>query len=451
MNTTTSSEAQTSALYRAVWRWHFYAGLIVLPFMILLAVTGALYLYKDEINDAFYGELRQVQPAATAPLLASEIVARALVAHPGTTLKAYLPPAAPDRAAQVKILNETGEKDIVYVNPYSGDVLGSEWDAGFAGSPLMWTIRKLHSLEYVGWLGNRIIECVAGWALLLTVTGIYLWWPRGRKLGTFVPRGRQGRPLWRDLHAVTGLYTAGFIAFLAMTGLPWSGYWGKHFYDLSYKVGLGMPDGYWDSYPTSTVLTADALDRSPWILESQPMPVSAKAAGVPAGLDTVIGTVEGLGIHPGYALSMPGGPDGVFTASVYPDDVAHERVIHLDQYTGEVLFDMGFGDLGALGQAAEWGISVHMGQEFGTLNQIALLLACIAIVLMSVSAAMMWWKRRPAGSLGAPTVPSGWRTPVVILAFAAIAGVFFPLVGLSLLVAIAIELSLSAIARRKTA
>ena len=53
MSSTTSRGASVSALYRAVWRWHFYAGLIVLPFMILIAVTGALYLFKDEINDAF--------------------------------------------------------------------------------------------------------------------------------------------------------------------------------------------------------------------------------------------------------------------------------------------------------------------------------------------------------------------------------------------------------------
>lgn len=29
-------------LYFAAWRWHFYAGLYVIPFLIMLAVTGAL-------------------------------------------------------------------------------------------------------------------------------------------------------------------------------------------------------------------------------------------------------------------------------------------------------------------------------------------------------------------------------------------------------------------------
>ncbi|RYY51963.1 MAG: PepSY domain-containing protein, partial [Comamonadaceae bacterium] len=33
-----------SGLYRRVWRWHFYAGLVCLPFLALLALTGALYL-----------------------------------------------------------------------------------------------------------------------------------------------------------------------------------------------------------------------------------------------------------------------------------------------------------------------------------------------------------------------------------------------------------------------
>ncbi|AHV93496.1 hypothetical protein D560_0407 [Bordetella holmesii ATCC 51541] len=50
-----------------------------------------------------------------------------------------------------------------------------------------------------------------------------------------------------------------------------------------------------------------------------------------------------------------------------------------------------------MGKTLEWGINVHMGQEFGLTNQIVLSLACLGIVLLSVSGAIMWWKRRPAG------------------------------------------------------
>jgi len=450
MTDTITRAATASALYRAVWRWHFFAGLLVLPFMILIAVTGALYLFKDEINGALYRDLYYVTPQAAEPLLPSDLAARALERQPGT-LKAYVPAAARDRSAQVKIRTDTGGTEVLFVNPYDGTVLGSAWDAGFAGSTFMWTVRKLHSLEYAGWLGNRIVEAVAGWAVLLVVTGVFLWWPRGRNVGVMRVRRTTGRGFWRDLHAVTGLYVGAFIVFLAMTGLPWSGIWGKQFYDLSYAAGLGMPDGYWGSYPTSTVPTGDALERTPWILENQPMPVSGAAEGVPAGVDAIVATVEALGIHPGYVLSMPGGPEGVYTASVYPDDITYERVIHLDQYSGEVLFDMGLEDLGALGRAAEWGISVHMGQEFGIANQIILLVACVAIVVMAVTGLVMWWKRRPSGTLGAPQLPSDWRLPRAVLGIGIVAGLFFPLVGLTLLVAVAIELAIVMTSRFRTA
>jgi uncharacterized iron-regulated membrane protein len=447
--TTTASRADTpSALYRAIWRWHFYAGLIVLPIMILIAATGGLYLYKDEVNDLVYHDLRFVEPGTAAPLPPSEMTARALAAHPGE-VKAYMPPAAPDRSAQVKILGEDGLKDSIFVNPYTGQVLGSDWDGGAAGSELMWIVRKLHSLEYVGWLGNRLVEAVAGWAVLLTVSGLYLWWPRGRKGGVLMPRKVSGRPFWRDMHAVTGLYTAGFIIFLAMTGLPWSGVWGKWFYDLSYAVGIGMPDGYWKNYPTSTVPMEEAVDRAPWILERQPMPLSGAATGVPAGLDQVVATVEERGIHPGYSLSMPKGPEGVFTASVYPDDITQERVIHLDQYTGEVLFDLGLNDLGALGWAAEWGISIHMGQAFGAANQIVLLLACLSMILLSVFGVMAWWKRRPRGSLGAPRYGRLPGVPVVVLGLCCASAILFPLVGLSMAVFALIEVGIALRSRRR--
>ncbi|MDO6584890.1 PepSY domain-containing protein [Salipiger sp. 1_MG-2023] len=445
--TENTPRAATAALYRAVWRWHFIAGLIVLPFMLILAITGGIYLFKDEINDAAHAPLRFVE-AAGSPLAPSQLVASALGEHPGT-LKAYTPPSAPDRSAEVDILGEDGLRDTVYVDPYSGAVLGTLWDAGASGSPAMYVVRKLHSLEYVGWLGNWLIEAAAGWMVLLVGTGIYLWLPRGRNLGTVTVKAKRGRPLWRDLHAVTGLYVGGFIVFLAMTGLPWSAVWGPKFYDSAYALGLGMPDGYWSNKPVSTVPVKDVVDRAPWIMENQPMPLSETTAGVPLALDSVVARVEALGIVPGYSVSMPSGETGVFTASVYPDDITYERVIHLDQYSGAVLYDAGLADLGTLGRWAEWGISVHMGQEWGLVNQLGLLLVCLAMVGLCVSAATMWWKRRPSGALGVPQVPADWRIPRGLLVMALAAGLFFPLVGLTMLLLAAVEIALVFTTRRR--
>lgn len=59
---TDSSPNGLSGAYRAVWRWHFYAGLFVLPVLMLMALTGALYLFKAEIESAAYGRMAAVAP-----------------------------------------------------------------------------------------------------------------------------------------------------------------------------------------------------------------------------------------------------------------------------------------------------------------------------------------------------------------------------------------------------
>ncbi|WP_420343151.1 PepSY-associated TM helix domain-containing protein [Paenirhodobacter sp.] len=441
MNSSTQRGAQPSALYRMLWRWHFFAGLLTLPFVLILCITGAIYLFKDEINDRAYPGLRFVTPEAQAPQPASALIAAASAAQPGT-VKTYLPAAAPGRSAEVRIATPEGGKASVFVNPWTAQVLGQQGDGGAAGSPAMLLVRKLHSLKYFGWVTERIIEGVAGWMILLSASGLYLWWPRGQTGGVVSVRGTpRKRVFWRDAHAVTGVFAAGFILFLALTGLPWSGCWGAKFYDFAYRAGMGMPDGYWDSVPVSTVPVKEVVDHAPWIMENQPVPLSSAAAGIPAKIDDVIATVEARGLAPGYALSIPAKPTGVFTTSVYPDDITRERVIHLDQYSGQVLFDMGLAELGLFGRLAEWGISFHMGQAFGRTNQLILLVALIAIAGLPLSGVVMWWKRRPAGRLAAPRLPVAEGAPWVLLSMAVVAGLFFPMVGLSMLVFAAVELA----------
>jgi Uncharacterized iron-regulated membrane protein len=56
----------TPSFYNLAWRWHFYAGLFVAPFMILLALTGIIYLFKPQLDPLLYDHLLTVTPAITA-------------------------------------------------------------------------------------------------------------------------------------------------------------------------------------------------------------------------------------------------------------------------------------------------------------------------------------------------------------------------------------------------
>lgn len=79
-------------LYRAVWRWHFYAGLFVLPFMITLAITGGLYLFRDELDNAFHSNLKRIEVTETAAVLPSTIVANAVAASQALPSNSLNPP-----------------------------------------------------------------------------------------------------------------------------------------------------------------------------------------------------------------------------------------------------------------------------------------------------------------------------------------------------------------------
>lgn len=472
---------RASQVYRAVWRWHFYAGMLVVPFLLVLAVTGALYLFHNEIEDWWYRDLRTVA-VQQAPTLAPEaIVARAESAHPGRVLK-YLPPAAPDRAAVVVLRPQDSANLSVFVDPYAGKVLGAQEERG----TLMWTVRQLHSLSFFGPIANGAIEIAAGWTILLVLTGLYLWWPRGRRQGVVTVRGTPGqRVFWRDLHAVAGAFAAFFILFLALTGMPWSIVWGAKVNQWANGNNFGYPSGVRVNVPMSDARLADA-GKTTWSLEQARMPMSQAGAGhdhgaghaqghgddaghdhgqaradaevahdhgqappleqarpagapPPIGLDAAVAAFTRLGLAPGYVVNLPTSATAVYTGSVYPNDLARQRVVHLDQYSGKPLLDMSYADYGPLGRGLEWGINVHMGQEYGRINQIVLALACLAMVLMCVGGVAMWWKRRPVGGLGIPPLPKQRAALRGVMVLMIIGGCVFPLVGASLVVMLLID------------
>ncbi|KZD04535.1 MULTISPECIES: PepSY-associated TM helix domain-containing protein [Thalassospira] len=428
----------TSSLYRAVWRWHFYAGLFVLPFMILLAVTGAAYLFRDEIDDWVYSDLKFVNVLDVPPLPISTQV-DAVRYFVGDKPVKIITPTSPDRSTEIVIATSAGDRRSVYVDPYTGLVLGSMPDRG----TIMWLIRRIHSLAEFGTVTNYLIEIAAGWSILLVATGTYLWWPRGNQNGGVltVRDTPARRRWWRDAHAVTGIFVGFFIVFLAATGMFWSVFWGKYANEFANGTPSGYPSGVRVDVPLSTVPMIKAFGETGWTTENAQIPLSVDGTSTanggtptPFGIDAAVAKFAELGIAPGYAISLPSSETGVYSASIYPDDLSQQRVIHLDQYSGRPLIDMGYQDYGIFGRIMEWAINVHMGQEYGVINQIVLMIVCAAIVFMAVSGGMMWWKRRPAGSLGIPPLPRRTKSLVGVTAILGIGGIIYPVVGVSMLV-----------------
>lgn len=431
------------ALHRAVWRWHFYAGLLCLPFLILLSITGSVYLFKDEINRTLFSYRTVVAVRATPPLSPERLVFIAAEAVPDAAPKTYASPDAPDRAAVVTMAGPQG-RTLVYLDPYDGAVL----DRVGRDAEAMMVVRRLHSLAYFGPVANALIEVVAGFTVILVLSGIYLWWPRGQGGGVVGVRGTPRRRVWwRDLHAVTGFVAGAGLLFLAATGLPWSILWGDQVRAISNRAGLGQPDALWAGVPVSAVPMGEVLDTTGWALEDAPLPRSPAQDGVPIGIDRAIEIVTGLGMPAGYELALPESPTGVYAAAAYPRDVTRQRMITLDQYSGKPLVDVRFRDIGLVGRGIQYGIGLHKGEFAGRVNQLLILAFCLATLLLAVSAAVMWWKRRPAGRLGVPPWPGDRRVVAGVTGIVVALGIVFPLTGLAILAMIVLDAAIAGLRR----
>lgn len=320
-----TARARTSKLFPAIWRWHFYAGLLSIPIIVILCLSGIVYLFKPQIDSVAWGSMRSVTPQATVRSYAEQ-ERSVLAAFPGGTISQVAPPPADDRAAEWDVLTRDGGTRRVYVNPYTAKVTGSRDPSKSLTSLAL----DLHGMLLTnrlfgddGMWGDRLIELTASWALVLVLTGIYLWWPRGRrtKRDALIPRLRASsrRMRWRDLHAVTGVLFSFVTLFFLVTGLAWAGIWGaKVWGPFTEKVGSTYPEGTFDGASSGKVADLVKNGKAGWAAGELPLapsqlPTTETQAAAPAAGGGPTGTSGGG--KPGHAgheghLSGGGGKPG---------------------------------------------------------------------------------------------------------------------------------------------
>jgi uncharacterized iron-regulated membrane protein len=453
MQASNNTLAEAAAHHRTLWRWHFYAGLFVMPLLIVLAITGTLYCFQPQIEPWLYRD-RMIVEAQGAPRLGHQaLLAKAIASEPrGAAPTTAQIDTDPRRSAEFVFRLPSGESESVYVNPYTGAVLGTL----SVEHRLMKQIRNLHRGLMLGKTGELVMELAGCWTLVMIGTGIALWWPKGRQTGgVWAPRlALRGRAWWRDVHAVGGIWLAIGAVFFVLSGLPWSGSWGKQFKALATSAELGYPKGAWgDAHVHSTKPPAAAaahaqtdmhdmkmddlpLPQTPWAVGLTPVPDGAAQEPGTAriSLDTVVALAAAQGIADGYSIALPASEHGVYTVSYFPADPRAERTLHVDQYSGKLLADIGYDDYGRVAQWISYGTSLHMGRYFGLANQIVCAAISLGLAAMAITGFVMWWKRRAGGALGAPVRPArrapmrAWRSGLTML------GVVFPLMGLTMLI-----------------
>jgi len=421
-------------LYGRLWRWHFLAALIVIPFVLWQSVTGTLYLWSEWWMDQAHPELRFVRPQQHAFPLSEQIqaalkavhaslAAQVLAAHaatpaasnmaiphhgiaaPGLAVQAVLLPENPTRSTTVLFQGPDGLPFPVFVDPYTGDVLGQL-------SPAAWLpgiSRALHGGWPLGEPGSWLLELGDGWAILMLATGLYLWWPRGRGVAALWPRTGAGtRVLLRDLHSCVAAWFSVVFLFFLISALPWTAFWGGKFLStIESNIGQKSPAGF-SPGGASVAQFANAS------LPIEQAVSAAKQAGVHGTLDIRL-------------APWPGAPLFMTNTHVSP---SQDRTILADPTAGAIRGVFSNEQIPVIPRLVALGIHVHQA-DFGPINIWLNTAFASSLIWLSITGVLSWWKRRPAGAVGAPPKPDA-TTPPAVRAIVLLACLLMPLFGASI-------------------
>lgn len=439
----TKAEEQSRRLYRAVWRWHFYAGVFCIPFVIWLSITGSIYLFRPQIErwlDRPYDHLQLEGPGATPEQIAQAAVA----AVPHSRLHYYELPRDPDGAPRV-VAGVGTQEFRIYVHPVTRQIL---YIINEDHRP-MTLLAHLHGQLLVGRWGSCLIELAASWAIVLLLTGVYLWWPRQTETLAgviWVRLGKGRRTFWRDLHAVSGLSISALALFLILTGLPWANGWGAYFKSIRRMTGTAAVHQSWTTGRDSELEARVAMNSNSLtaLTDSPAMPgmdhaghaegaVHHPSSDAYSAFDRLVPLAATLGLAYPIQIVPAEKPGGMWTIKSDSQNRTLRHQVEVNPETGAVVGRLNFSQTMLLDRIVNVGIAAHEGQLFGPFNQLLGVLTAMGLITLCVSAVAMWWRRRLAGVLGAPVPMARPRYAFALLAAVLALALYLPELGISII------------------
>lgn len=438
-----SSPRRWAPLRPLILRLHFYAGILVAPFLLVAATTGFLYAGAFQAEKLVYSHEMTV-PVGDTKLPISEQVAAARKAHPEGTISAVRPSPADDVSTRVMLSGVEGiDADhalAVFVDPYTAEVRGALEQYGSTGAlPLRTWIDEFHRDLHLGETGRLYSELAASWLWVIAAGGLVLWFSRRRALRKV--RGTSGRRRTLGLHGTVGVWAALGFLFLSATGLTWSTYAGANIDELRTSLRQATPS-----------ISASAGG------EHGGHGGAAGAGGSGdhgVGLDKVLAAARAEGLGDPVEIVPPADASSAYVVKqVQRSWPTKGDSVAIDPASGEVTDVLRFADYPVLAKLTRWGIDLHTGVLFGLVNQILLMALTLALILLIVWGYRMWWQRGRDSAFGRPIPRGAWQQVppqilVPLVAVVAVIGYFVPLLGISLAAFIAVDAVLGEVSHRR--
>jgi len=351
---------------------HKYTGLITGLLLVVIGLSGSLLVFHEGLDESLNPQL-MTQGKNTLPL--NDIVANA-EAELGRKALRIEPAQAPGSPHTLRFFAPPGEPGPIQVSvsPYTGEVLAIRtW-----GDYLMTWIYSLHYTLLSGEIGEIVVGVLGLCLLGFCLTGVYLWWPTGKRKGKWrrnltIKRGAGTYRLHFDLHQVIGIYFLPVLLVVAFSG-----------------VTLIFP-----TQVAALVDTVLPLEKLPSPSSTLPDTPGAPSLSPQQSLD-IARTV--FPQAPLIRLDFPRNETGSYSLAFNRDGEPWQHYgasrIWVDQYSGEVLAVWDAPNVAAGSQFMTWQFPLHNGDALGMPGRIIVLISGLTPLLFFITGTYMWWQKR---------------------------------------------------------
>lgn len=351
--------------FKSITGWlHLWLGLITGLVLLVVAISGCLLSFEDELELVFFKERHFVHPTRQR-LSADSLFNIANNIYPGKKVSKLILEAEPARSAEARV-GKGPEMKVVYINPYNGSVLYK----GLFQKQFFRTVRNLHRYLLMNQTGKAVtgISCII--CLFLTISGIIIWWPAHKKAikqrFKIKWKAKPKRLNW-DLHAVTGFYLSFFLILITLTGVVMSYDWAEN---LIYKMADGKVQK--ELSPKNFVKLKKA---NPGILQKMeermnklyPDPGRLNFNIPPKGGQATMGQKESEKLPPGCT-----------------------NTAYFDSKTGELIKQQPFSAVSLGTKIKKYVLPIHAGSIYGLGTKILVFLVSLLTASLPITGFLIW-------------------------------------------------------------
>lgn len=361
------------SIKKFIHKLHLWLGLTSGLVVFIVSITGCIYAFQYELQELTQ-DYRHVVEQRAEFLPPSQLKDIAEAKLPGKKIHG-VQYEGQTRAAFVSFYEfEPFYYYLVYINPYTGEVLKVK----NMSHDFFYQVLQGH---YYLWLPPAIGQPVVATSCLIFVimliTGIVLWWPKKDKAKQRFTIKWNAR--WRrknyDLHNVFGFYSLFITLILALTGLVWGFQW----------FGIGV---YLLAGGDKTVIYADQTTAKSTTSLTQPVDV------LWGRLKTENPTAEILEVH------FPESDTGSIAATINPDRLTYWKADYrfFNQYTlEEIEVNQIYGKrekASGADKLIRMNYDIHTGAIMGFAGKLLAFFASLIAASLPITGTLIWWGRR---------------------------------------------------------